>query len=524
MRWLALATICVVAALGCAQPMLRGRLPRTDDAKAIASAKKPPPPAGTERTLPRGVDSRTNGGPAPSRIKTTSYQQQARLDLPPVLAPAVRPARLQEPIAPGVEQDETRPIPVPPPVPPQPPGAPPQQPTVPQQTAAAVGNWTLDQVTRLALENSPVMRRAQARIEAARGVAWQAGRWANPRWDTNNPEVLGLGRQNLYNAGFQMEVPMAGKKRLDRSAAEQLIREATFSAISDRYDVLQAVRQQFFAVVAQERRVEALTDLVRIAKGARDTAQRKYEVLLVPETDVLLLLMELQQAQVELQQAQTLLVGKRRQLAAAIGLPDLPVGDVQGDLTGPLPRFDDGLVRQFVGNQNADVLNARAEATRQRILLKRAEVEPYPNVYTGPAAQWGAVQGANQFWYNFQFNIPVWDRNQGNIRAAKANNRDATANVLVVQNKLLFQAADALGRHRAAVEVAEQIRQGILPTAQEYQRRVQTGYANAIYSVIQLFQAQRSLFEANLRYVDALENVWSTAAELSNLLQLERFP
>lgn len=518
MRWLGLAAVWVVAAIGCAQPMAPRRLPLATGATAIAPAKKPPASATTDPAGGQIAQTRPNDGRAPARVTATTYQQQARLDLPPVLAPAVRPARLQEPIAPGVEQEEVRPIPVPPPTPPQPPSASSQQPQ------AAVGNWTLDQITRLAMENSPVMRRAQARVEAARGVAWQAGIWNNPRWDTNNPEVLGLGRQNLYNAGFQMEIPMAGKKRLDRSAAEQLIREATFTAMSDRYDVLQAVRQQFYAVVAQERRVEALTDLVRIATGARDTAQRKYELDLVAETDVLLLLMEMQQAQVELQQAQTLLISKRRQLAAAVGLPDLPVGDVQGDLTSPVPRFDDGLVRHFVGNQNADVLNARAEATRQRILLKRAEVEPYPNVYTGPAAQWGAVQGANQFWYNFQFNIPVWDRNQGNIRAAKANNRDAAANIRVVQNKLLFQAADALGRHRAAVEVAERIRQGILPTAQEYQRRVQTGYANAIYSVIQLFQAQRALFEANLRYIDALENVWSTAAELSNLLQLERFP
>ncbi len=181
-------------------------------------------------------------------------------------------------------------------------------------------------------------------------------------------------------------------------------------------------------------------------------------------------------------------------------------------------------MRQFVGTQNADVLNARAEATRQRILLRRAEVEPYPNLYTGPAAQWGAVQGANQFWYNFQFNIPVWDRNQGNIRAAQANNRDAAANIRVVQNKLLFQAADALGRHRAAVQVADRIRTGVLPTVEAYQTQVRAGYEAQVFAVVQLFQAQRSLFEANLRYIDALENVWATAAELSNLLQLERFP
>ena len=32
------------------------------------------------------------------------------------------------------------------------------------------------------------------------------------------------------------------------------------------------------------------------------------------------------------------------------------------------------------------------------------------------------------------------------------------------------------------------------------------------------------LFDAHLDYIDALEDVWSTAAQLSNLLQLEQFP
>jgi outer membrane protein TolC len=42
--------------------------------------------------------------------------------------------------------------------------------------------------------------------------------------------------------------------------------------------------------------------------------------------------------------------------------------------------------------------------------------------------------------------------------------------------------------------------------------------------VAQVFQAQQALFQANLDYVDALDDVWSSAAELGNLLQLEEFP
>lgn len=426
-----------------------------------------------------------------------------------------------EPIEPGNEQENVLP----------PPAAPPPRPPTPPSVARlnnrpVLGNWTLDQLTELALRNSPVMRRAQARIEAARGLAWQARRWNNPRFDTNNPQVIGLGRLNQYNAGFQMEIPVKGKKRLDGSAAERLVREAALAAASDRYDVLQAVRQQFYAVVAQEQRIEVLERLVLIARNAHEASVRLFEADSVAKTDVLLLLVEFRRAEAEQQQARAFLVGKQRQLAAAVGIPDLPMGDLVGDLEGRLPRFDDAFIRNFVATRNVDVLNAQTELARQRILLKRAEVEPYPNVYQGPAVAWSPTPSTvpTQVWYNIQFNIPVWDLNQGNISAVRANIRDASANIRVTQNRLLFQAADALGRHRAALELAERIRRDILPAAQQNQDIVYNAYRGGVGEVARLFQSQRALFEARTSYIDSLESVWTTAAELSNLLQMERFP
>ncbi|HUY34874.1 MAG TPA: TolC family protein [Pirellulales bacterium] len=427
----------------------------------------------------------------------------------------LRFAQAQEPIAPGRATPEPLAAPLEP-----------LAPRRPRTNPPPSGDWNLERLTRLALDDHPIVRRARWRITEARGAALQAGLWANPRWDTNNPQVLGVGMNNAYNAGFQTEIPVKGKKRLDREAAQQLAREAELAALSDRYDVLQAVRRQFYAALAQQRRVVVSRELVRIAQGARDAAQRMFKAGLVAETDVLLLTLELQKAESELLQAETLLVGRRRQLAAAVARPDLAIGELLGDLAGEPPRFDDRYVLEFVATQNVDVLSAQTDINRRRILLRRAQVEPYPNLYSGPSQQWGvpAHSPNNQFWYNFAFNITLWDRNQGNIRAAEANIVDATASVPATQNKLLKQAADALGRHRAALQSAERIRVNILPIALRNQELVQSGYRNGLMPVAQLFQAQRALFEANLQYIDSLEDVWSSAAELGNLLQLEQFP
>ncbi|HUY34875.1 MAG TPA: TolC family protein [Pirellulales bacterium] len=388
------------------------------------------------------------------------------------------------------------------------------------------GQWTLDELTRYAIENNPIFPRAQARIQSSRAAAWQAGRWTNPRFDTNNPQILAGGpNRNRYSAGAQVDIPM-GKKRLDRAAGFQQARENEFSALSDRYDVLTAVRRNFYAVLAQQQRIVVLRQLVAIATGTRDTARKRFEHEQSAEIDVLTLAIELSKAEAALRQAETLLVAQRRRLAAATGSPDLAIGPLRGELAGAPPSFDDAYVRQFVAERNVDVLNARTEVNRGRTLRRRAEIDPIPNLYTGPAAAWfpAASGQATQFWYNFQFNIPVWDHNQGNIQSARAYVRDAEAGVQIAQNSLILQAADVLSRHRAAVQRAERIKQAILPTARKNQRLVEKGYRAGLFDVTRVLQAQRALFEANDDYIDALEDVWSTAADLGNLLQLERFP
>ena len=120
----------------------------------------------------------------------------------------------------------------------------------------ADGSITLNQASELAIQYNPILRSAAAQIESARGQAVQAGLWNNPRWDTNNPQVLASGPNNQYNAGFQLEIPVAGKKRLDRGAVEQQVRQAVFDYRTDRMNMLTSVRQQFYGLLAQQRRVE----------------------------------------------------------------------------------------------------------------------------------------------------------------------------------------------------------------------------------------------------------------------------
>ncbi|MES1213665.1 MAG: TolC family protein, partial [Singulisphaera sp.] len=386
----------------------------------------------------------------------------------------------------------------------------------------------LDQASDLAVRNNPLLVNARAQIDSKIGTAIQAGIWNNPRYDTNNPQVF-AGNQSQYNAGFQQEVPVMGKLRLDRAAATQDVYQARFAYIRQRFELLTTVRQQFYRVLAQERRVAVLRQLVEIATRSHAAAEQREKAGQVAETDVLLLLVELQQARIALENAQLVLNGARRALAATMGLPALEIQDALGDLAANLPQFEEEQLRQFIVWQNATVLEAQTQIAQNRILLQRAQVEPYPNIYTGPTVAWGPSSASNngpgsQFWYNIQFNVPVWNLNQGGVRAANANIRDAVASVGVVRNDLLRQAADTLAAYRAARDRSRYIGEQILPTAQRTFRLMQNAYQVGQQDVAPVLQAQKALTQVNLDYIDTLENAWLSAATLAGLLQVETFP
>jgi len=361
-------------------------------------------------------------------------------------------------------------------------------------------------------------------IDAARGQAVQAGLFPNPRFDTNNPWVIN-GRNTLLNAGFQQEIPVAGKKRLDQAAANENTRQQEFTTAQDRFTLLTNVRQQFYTVLADERRVQVLTELSALLKESYETAAKKQKAGEAIRPDVLLLQIDYQRTEAALRGARATLDGDRKRLAAIVGVPGLIDRPLTGTLTGAYPRFDEARLVAYVTNDHTAILNARSVVVQNQFQLRRAEVEPYPNPYLGPAYQFGLVPGNDQFWFNFQFSIPVWDRNQGNIRAARGNLAASVAQVGATRNDLLNQVSTQLSQYLTARALVEEYEKTILPQAREAARLVrQAVFVAGSQEVGTLLQAQRTLIQANSDYVDALQSLWTNAAQVAGLLQLGRFP
>ena len=182
---------------------------------------------------------------------------------------------------------------------------------------------TLDELTAVALANSPQIREAENQAAAARARALQASLYPNPIFGTASPQLAG--NQSQYNAYVIQDVVTRNKIGLDTAAACRMAREAELAAVRARFDVLTMVRQRFYIALVAERRVTVLNNMVAIARTSLDISERLLKAEVGTRGDVLLLQAGFSRADAELKNAYTLAATTTRQLAAAVGLMDMPI-------------------------------------------------------------------------------------------------------------------------------------------------------------------------------------------------------
>lgn len=381
---------------------------------------------------------------------------------------------------------------------------------------------TLEVLTSIAETISPNLTQAAAEVQVARGRAHQAGLYPNPVGSGGAMQMGG--RDSQYFVQLSQEIVTKHKLQLSEAAACREVFQAEYRFVRTRFDLLTAVRQGYYAVLAGQKRVDILKQLVGIATKSQTAATRLKEAGEGTRSDSLLFQIELEKAEVALQNAEAVLAASLGQLTASVGSPEMELDRVEGDLRISLVPFAEQVVVDGYIPYNAEISVAEQEVDRNRLLLKRAQVEPFPNITVNAGYMRQYTDIENIGIINLSAPLPLWNKNQGNISAAVANVTKASANVSTIRNTIAKQMADARGRYRAADQLVVRYEEKIIPLARESVKVIQEAFDQGQFDFLRLLQAQRALIESQLGYISALETRWMTAAELAGLAQVEAFP
>lgn len=397
-----------------------------------------------------------------------------------------------------------------------------------KELAAGTGNTEvvgLPDLIGLTLERNPRLAQVSWAIDTARGRAIQAGLYPNPTVNVTGNEISDrTGPGGIWTAYTGQEIVTANKLGLSRAAALKEVDQASLNLIAERYRVFTEVRQAFFEAVTLQRRAEILIDLVKLAEQSVENANKLLKAKEAAELDVVQLEVDLERYRADLEATQRALPGAYRRLAASVGVQDMPIYRLVGDLDTPLPDYDLDQVRLYVLGIHPELRSAQVGIERAQFVLRRATVEPIPNVTVGAGYTYQGQNRSNDWDIGVSVPIPVWNKNQGNILAAKAQVSEAVNQVGRVQNDLVNRLATAFSNYAAARKRAERYKTAILPKAQRTYDLSRKAYQGGQFEYLRVLQAQRAVAEANLELVRSLGEMWRAASEIAGLMLEDQWP
>jgi outer membrane protein, heavy metal efflux system len=392
--------------------------------------------------------------------------------------------------------------------------------TTPPETPTDV--LTLRQALALALLQNPELSAFTWEVRAAEARTLQAGLRPNPELGLEVENVAGTG---AFQGGRSVETTLRlsqvielGGKRARRLRVAALERDlAAWDYETKRVEVLTEVAQAFVEVLRAQERLAAETDLVRLAEQVLATVAERVKAGKASPVEETKADVALSTSRVALERARRELVATRQRLAATWGSSTPTFQHAEGAFeTVAAPPSAEALAERII--DNPDLARWGTELQQRQAAVDLAEVQKIPDLTAGGGVRHLNEADAAALVFSFSMPLPVVNRNQGAIleaqhRLAKAG-EERRAAVVRVRTAL----AAAYATLTAAFAEATTLREESIPGARRVFEATSEGYRQGKFSLLDVLDAQRTLFEAKGQYIEALATYHKAVAEAERLI------
>ena len=384
----------------------------------------------------------------------------------------------------------------------------------PPQTAL-----TLDSLEQLALQRNPTLAQAAAQIGISQGRALGAGLHPNPSVGYVAEQIGAEGTAGELQGLFvEQEIVTAGKLRLSRAKYASEAQQARLLWEAQHFRVLSSVRRAFYQALVTQQQVLVRQELVKNADEALTTTRGLVNVGQANRPDLLQAEVQKHRIDAELRAAQRQYRGHWRELAAYVGVPNMHPAPLSGRLeVSEADNLDGDRVLQELLQTTPELQAAWAEVERDRLALRREEVEPIPNLLVRAETGYNFEVGDAVAGVSVGMRLPVFDKNQGSIMQARAELARAEAEVARIDLMLRRKFGERFGDYEAALGRAETLQTLALPKAREAYESYLEAFKNRRAAWPQVLVAQREYFQLTDEYLESLLELRDAEAEITGM-------
>ncbi|HVA45854.1 MAG TPA: TolC family protein [Pirellulales bacterium] len=385
--------------------------------------------------------------------------------------------------------------------------------------------YTLTELQRIAAANSPALRQAIADVQSALGSLTQARTYQNPTATyfadpTNNNSTTGV-----QGIGIDQVITTGGKRKLNAAAAEKNYENSQLALRAARNNLATQVRQAYFALLVDKETLAVTRAVARFTDEIYRLQVRLVESSIAAGYEPASLRAQAFTTRLAYQQAIATYTYDWKSLVALLGLRQLPLTQVAGQIDRFIPYYDYDQVSAYVLNNHTDILTARNLVPQARYNLKLAQVTPIPDVDVSYkyARDWTVSPFGTYNQFQLSMPLAIWDKNKGNIIAAQGALIRATEQQHNAEVNLSNNLANAYTNYRNNLYSIDYYRRYILPDLVRFYRGVyeRRNVDSEAVNVGDLAFAQQNLSQNVLGYLGALGSMWSSVVAMADFLQTD---
>jgi len=181
---------------------------------------------------------------------------------------------------------------------------------------------------------------------------------------------------------------------------------------------------------------------------------------------------------------------------------------------GPPPARENLLAR--VG-RSPELARWETERAERRAVLGLEKAGRVPDVALGAGGRYFSDNGDGALVFELSLPLPLLDRNQGAIAAARARLAKVDAERAAAERAVRAAVTAAHARLAAAHEEVALLRAEVLPAARAALAEARRGFGEGALGFMDLIDAQRALFAVRADEIRALERLHLAAVEIDRL-------
>ena len=384
---------------------------------------------------------------------------------------------------------------------------------------------TMKECETLFLKNNLDLIAARFNVDAARAAIIQARTWDNPNlsigFNAYNPErkkYFDIGAEGSKNVRLDQLIYLGGKKRNEIGMANANAELAELEFADLLRNLKLALRQSYYSLYYQNLSYQSiLTQLSDL-----DSLVVSHQTQVLKGNIAMKDLVRLQSLELNLKNQKTQLyeniVDFQGKLALITGVTSTIV---------PGPDDNELSVYQLKIKLSADSLTSLAIVNRSdlKISQKQADVSnlniklqkslAIPDLTVG--TEWDQLGGAfkNQVGINLGIPLPFWNRNQGNIKIAKAQFEEATAQKQLMNNKVISEVSAAFRKWQEANENFRFFGKSSLQNLEDVQNGIFKNFRNGNLSLIEFTDFMESCHSTQMQYYQFGQNLVNACEQVN---------